>query len=201
MFYNSVQEVIVPPKKRYSKSEIADAAFRIVREKGCAALSARSIAASLSSSTMPIYSNVASMGEIEETVHKKALDLLLEYQMKDYTENPFLNLAVGYIVYAREEANLFRFLFIERPRAMTGENLADLRSRMRDEAPVAFERYFGGISSGEIDDVAMKSWVFTHGLAVALSNGLIDSIGDEEIARMLGEAGGAFIAWERKDRP
>jgi AcrR family transcriptional regulator len=190
----------MPPPKRYSKSKITAAAFGIAREQGWSTLSARSIAASLESSTMPIYSNMASMEEIEEAVRRQALDLLLEYQMKDYTDNPFLNLAVGYIVFAREESNLFRFLFIERSQPLTDKNLSDLRSRIQGEAPDYLEQYFGGISSGEMDDVSMKSWIFTHGLAVALGNGLVGPIGDDEIARMLGEAGGAFVAWEGNKR-
>ena len=185
----------MPPKKKFSRRQIADTAFEVVRSKGWSNLSARSIAAALESSTMPIYSHLDSMEEIEEEIRKRAHDLLLFYQAKQYTENPFLNLAIGYIAFARQEANLFRFIFLERPKRLDGPQVDRLRRQMEVIPGTAdsMALYFGGISDEEMDDVSMKSWIFTHGLAMAVSNGLLGPVGDSEIARLLLEAGKAFM--------
>jgi AcrR family transcriptional regulator len=188
----------MPPKKKFSRKQIADTAFEVVRKQGWPNLSARSIAAALESSTMPIYSYLASMEAIEEEIRKRALDLLLVHQAKKYTENPFLNLAVGYIAFARQEANLFRFLFLERPKGLDGTETDRLRrlTERIPEAAASMALYFGGVSDDELDDVSMKSWIFTHGLAMAVSNGLLGPVDDREIVRLLGEAGKAFVEWK-----
>jgi hypothetical protein len=41
--------------------------------------------------------------------------LIQEYQRQSYTDNPLTNMAVGLAVFAREEPNLYRFLYGERP--------------------------------------------------------------------------------------
>lgn len=191
----------MPPSKKFSREHVADTAFELVRRTGWPGLSARSIAKELASSTMPIYSNLSSMEEIEDEVRRRALDLLLEHQTKQYTENPFLNLAVGYIAFARSETNLFRFLFLERPRPLSGEDGAHLREKMSrvPDAARAFDLYFSRVSAETLDEVTRKSWIFAHGLAMAMSNGLLGSLSDEEIVNLLSEAGAAFVKWHRKD--
>jgi AcrR family transcriptional regulator len=188
----------MPPKKKFSREQIADAAFEIVRRNGWSGLSTRSIAAELESSTMPIYSYLTSMEAIEEEIRERVLDLLLEHQARKYTDNPFLNLAVGYIVFARQEANLFRFLFLERPKRFDGKEADRLRLKISriPHAAESIALYFGGISDEELDDVSMKSWIFTHGLAMAVSKGLLGPIDDDAIARLLSEAGEAFVEWK-----
>jgi len=71
----------MPPKQKYTKEDIVEAAFNVVREQGWEALSQRSIAKKLNASIGPIYSYFKSMANLEEAVIEKAYELLLQYML------------------------------------------------------------------------------------------------------------------------
>ena len=58
-----------------SKKSIIDAAIEILRENGAEAVNARSIAARLSCSTQPIFSNFRNMDDVMDEVLKATLDI------------------------------------------------------------------------------------------------------------------------------
>lgn len=184
--------------KFFSREMIIDTAFKIVREKGWHEVSARTIAKELGSSTMPIYSYFESISDLERELREKTHLLLLDYQKKPYTEDPLLNIAVGYVAFARDEKQLFRFMFLDWPDESGGLEL----SKMRE----SFFADFGEDSSeGESlsrvpksgqEGLIQNSWIFTHGLAVLVNSGVLQKCSDETIERFLTEAGGAFYIWE-----
>jgi AcrR family transcriptional regulator len=182
-------------KAFFTKEAIVEAAFTLTREKGWAGVTARNIARKLGSSTMPIYSSMKSMDEIEFEVKARAEALMLEYQKREYTENSALNMAVGYVTFARDERNLFRFLFVDKPTEPVRQGdgtggsvlkldqfLAGARpARLIDQALTAME-----------DPRILKSWIFTHGLASLVSGGVLD-LPDARIRSLLMESGEAFF--------
>jgi hypothetical protein len=83
-----------------------------------------------------------------------------------------MDAAVGYVTFARDEKNLFRFLYVDRPVAEKG-------SRRRGKARDAFA--LNGIvdladqaAAAQRNPMVLKSWVFVHGLASLISAGVID---------------------------
>ena len=191
-------------KISFSKEAIIEAAFTLAREKGWSSVTARNIAKKLGSSTMPIYSSMKSMDEIEGEVRVRAEALLLDFQRRTYTGDVPLDQAVGYVTFARDERSLFRFLYVDRPvpagrqervREVEGayEKLTTERKpvSLADQVPVAMS-----------DPRILKSWIFTHGLASLVSGGVLD-LPDEKIQGLLLESGAAFFSWEerRKAQP
>ncbi len=183
-------------KASFTKDMVVKAAFDLTRELGWETATARNIARKLGSSTMPIYSTVKSIEEIEKEVVEKALGIMVGYQKKPYTADPMVNIAVGYVVFARDEHNLFRFLFLLERTVAAGGAGADARKDF-------FMRSFGavpgvgesvrGIPGGSMDSLMLKSWIFTHGLAVMVNSSFLD-LTDEKITDLVLEAGGAFYA-------
>ncbi|MGA2762271.1 MAG: hypothetical protein ABSG17_02795 [Spirochaetia bacterium] len=178
----------------FPKETVVDAAFLLTRERGWAAVTARNIAQKLSSSTMPIYSSLKSMNEIESQVRQRAEKLLLEYQKRPYTDDVALNGALGYVMFARDERNLFRFLYEDRPVRTNRKKAArhvrvapadvaagKIMVNLVDQVPVAMR-----------DPRILKTWIFTHGLASMIASGVLD-LDDETIRSLLAEAGGAFF--------
>lgn len=193
----------MPRKRQFTKDMIVDAAFKVIREQGWPSLSARTIASELRSSTMPIYSCLKSMDEIEDKIRSRTYEVLLDYETKKVTENPFLNLAIGYIVFAKEETNLFKFLFLERPKPLSKieqETLQAKASKALGE-DVSLELYFKETSVKGMNDIALKSWIFTHGLAMALSYGVLTDVTQVKIIGLLQEAGQAFVEWAKSKGP
>ena len=179
-------------KTTFTREMIVEAAYQLTREVGWSAVTARNIAAKLGSSTMPLYSSLKSMDEIEKEVRAKAEGCMHEFQRKPYAPgDPLLSSAVGYVAFARDERNLFRFLYVDRPVTPGREQGAG--------AAVDVEKVGGVVDLADQAEVAMKdhrvlkSWAFTHGLASLISSGVID-LPDERIASLLAEAGTAFFS-------
>lgn len=184
----------MPPKKRFEMETIIEAAFQVLRKQGFSALTARSVAAELGSSTTPIYWALESMDKVEEALRLKTLQMMAEYQAKRYTNNEFINLAIGYVEFARNEALLFRFLFQENKKPLNihekGVFHDALKTIMGKEPP--FSTFFGKINQSSMDQLTLQSWIFTHGLAVAVSSNLLKFDSEKEIENLILSAGGAF---------
>jgi AcrR family transcriptional regulator len=179
----------------FTQEMIVEAAFALTREEGWGGVTARSIARKLGSSTMPIYSSLKSMREIEAAVRVRAESLMREFQGRVYTNEQPLDIALGYVSFARDERNLFRFLYVDRP-------LPDARKVPRQGAVQPLGRVRSGgtvvpitdqVPVAKQDPGILKSWIFTHGLASMISSGVLD-LPDRRIRSLLREAGGAFFA-------
>ncbi len=188
---------MTPPKSKFTKEKILETAFIILQKRGWSHVSARTIAKELKASTMPIYSSVESMEEVEKELWTRAFESLQKYQLEKYTDNPFLNSAIGYIFFARDLPNLFEFLFFERPEKISASELHKLRTRLPKELRDLSIDFFRKISAQKLDRVTLQSWIFTHGLAVLIYSSALTKLTSESIITMLEDAGGAFFAWEK----
>src|SRR3712207_8033235 len=59
-----------------------------------------------------LYNSFRSMEELKEVLIQKAKALFLEYIQNNRTELPFLNMGLGFCIFAKEESNLFRNIFL-----------------------------------------------------------------------------------------
>jgi AcrR family transcriptional regulator len=111
----------MPPKVKFQKEEIVQAALEVVRTKGLQELSARTVAAVLDVSTRPIFTYYDSMEALKADVY-----LLAKARYRDYVERglagpiPFLGVGQQYIRFAREEPELYKLLFLTKPDAASG---------------------------------------------------------------------------------
>ena len=99
-------------KKTFSTEDIVEAAFQVVRKQGRKKLSARTIAKELNASTMPIYSTINSMKDLEAKIGQKFTELLLEYCLTPWTGNLLVDMSFGYVRFAKDEKELFRLMFL-----------------------------------------------------------------------------------------
>ena len=185
----------MPPQTKFHKTDTLEAAFSIVRRHGWEKLSARSIAAELGSSTMPIYSNLRSMGDLEEMIVKKALDLLLSFQKTPRTGDPILDLGLGYVLFAKHEPHLFMAINDEKH----GQLQVQLGKENFEFVVQALSKDAGakGMSTDQLRKLMFFWWIFVHGLA-NINNNLAGQefnnyVGQEfneaEIADCIREAG------------
>jgi len=181
----------------YSYSQIIDAAFDLIREKGWMGVTTRAIANKIGCSTMPIYSHVNSVDELEKALRQKARELLKEFQQHRYTEHVLLNLAFGYVVFARDEKNLFRFLYMEKPDQVDLEDVEGMKDKFFTEVRENSEevKAFWELNNSGQEALIQYSWIFTHGLAMLVNSGALGSYSDEKILQLLMNAGEAFYLW------
>lgn len=158
----------MPPKFKFTRVEIVDTAFKLVRAKGWGALSTRSLADALGTSARPIYSHFNSMDELEEELAKKGVELLYEYMIQERTGDPWHDHGIGYVLFAREEKRLFRGLNDEKRikyYKKYGEIIWDtLTKSLSEYVP------FQGLSAEQIYQVQLTRWLLAHGLAFQLAN-------------------------------
>lgn len=178
----------------YTRARVVEAAFELIREQGWGNVSARSIAKRLGSSTMPIYSHMRSITEVEQALQRRARSLLRDFQQRPWTEDALLNMAFGYVAFARDEKNLFRFLYLERPEVIESGDLSNMKrlfdSEHGDREDVASA--LAEMEASGLDALIEQSWIFTHGLATLVNSGSLGDCPDETILRLLRNAGEAF---------
>ncbi len=179
----------MPPKAKYTKEQIIDTAYSMVRRHGKDFLTARSLASELGTSTAPIFTAFESIDEVMAEVTAKAKELYARYHEEGllYTP-PFKGTGLKYIQFAKDEPELFKLLF------MSGEE--------RCQSHYAPDKYeYEGIVRGVVkdsygidDDRAKRLYnhltVYTHGLAVMYAQGFC-VFSDEDVSRMLSEV---FVA-------
>jgi len=185
----------------YSREQVIDAAFELVREKGWNAVTTRAIAKKLGSSTMPIYSHVQSVEELERELRVKARELQKKFQKYPYTEHALLNLAFGYVVFARDEKHLFKFLYLDRPGEMDLENGEGMRNFFFLEYGEDSEegRALMELKRSGQETLIQYTWIFTHGLAMLVNAGTFGTNSNQAIMQFLKNAGEAFYLWGSRE--
>ena len=181
--------VHMPPKVSITKELVLEAAFEIVQEDGLKGLTARHIAKRLDCSTAPVYSTFKSMAELEEEVMRKVRDLLIEYTRKEYSETPFLNMGFGFVLFSRENKNLYRELFLSGDRFIEILNELDaimLEMLMQDPQ-------YNNLPDDLRRVLLTKMWTFTHGMSSLICVGLLKDDSDEYIMKLMSETGRAVI--------
>ena len=180
----------MPPKIVFTREDVIQAAFDLVRKEGLKKLTVRKIAQRLKSSTAPVYSQFSSMKELRLEVLRKAEDLLLRYTRVTYTERVFLNIGVGYVLFAKEQSELFRALFLGRD--VSKRIVEDIKNNIRED--MLNDKRLVAISAGDRDVLLQQMWILTHGLAALTCVGLIDDIDKESISETLLCIGGNVLS-------
>ena len=158
----------MPPKFKFSRKEIVETAFELVREKGWTALTTRSLAEVLGTSARPIYSHFKSMDELEAEVAQRGVALLYDYMVQERTGDPWHDHGIGYALFAQSERRLFRGLNDERHIQYFkeyGEIIWDTLTQALSAYPP-----FQGLSAEQIYQVQLTRWLLAHGLAFQLAN-------------------------------
>jgi hypothetical protein len=188
------------PDKKYKTEDIIEAAFNVTRTQGRDKCTARAIAQELGSSTMPIYSGLRSMKNLEDEIAKRASDILISYQTKKRSGFGFLDMGVGYVIFAQEEKNLFRMMYsMESGEKDDREMAKKYRGYVFDILMdrLEHEEIMEGLSTEQRKEVLYKMWIFSHGLAVLINNAVIDPMTEGDITYFLMETGALIILGEK----
>ncbi len=103
----------MPPKPKITREMIVDAAFELARTGGVESINARSVSQCLNCSTQPVLYCFGSMDEVKQAAYAKADAFHTNYLMQACASpgNVLLSIGLRYIRFAKEEPQLFRFLF------------------------------------------------------------------------------------------
>ena len=176
----------MPPKPHFSREQIIEAAFEIARDRGRGHLSARTVARKLKCSTSPIYSAFQTMQALDDAVCTKSTELMVQFQTRPITDSPFLDMGLGYILFAQKEQQIFRDMFL---------NKDDLRPHSRKMQQFAFTELLkkvmekdpslAGLTKSQKTELLRIMWIFTHGIACQASIKAMTFKNNQEIIALL----------------
>lgn len=175
----------MPPKFKFTRDEITNAALNVTRKNGISGLTARALAAELGCSVKPIFGLFKNMEEVGQEVFI-ASDLLYQnYLREDMAKgkySPYKASGMAYIRFAKEERELFKLLFMrDRSREKIEENKEEIRPLMQ------LIQQNLGISEDEAYLFHLEMWLYVHGIATMIASSYLDW-DDEFISRVLTDA-------------
>lgn len=161
----------MPPKCRFTREEIIQAALDLTAEKGVGALTARGLAQRLGSSAKPIFGLFANMEEVQQEVVKAADLRYQEYLRQDMSAGrypPYKASGMAYIRFAREQKELFKLLFM---RDRTHEEKA---AGDELEALLGLIQKNMGLSRDDAYRFHLEMWIYVHGIATMIATAYLE---------------------------
>lgn len=189
----------MPPKAKYTREELIEAALGIAKRDGFDALTARALALELGCSPRPIFTVFDSMDELQAEVISAAQRFYERYEDEGMGMSPsFKGSGVGYIRFAAEQPKLFQLLFMKER-----ESIPDSTEVLK-----TIDNYYERIVQSVIDEYGfgrkiseklyLHMWIYSHGIATAIATGVC-TFTAEQISDMLTEVCATLIKKIRKD--
>lgn len=98
----------MPPKAKFTKQQIVDAAFKIANKEGFESITIRKVADTLGASIAPIYVNFKNLDELKYALAEKITELIQSIIFSTSTHDPFLDIGAGNIRIAMEYTQLYK---------------------------------------------------------------------------------------------
>ena len=173
----------MPPKVKITKEDVIRTALDIVREGGADALNARAVAAKLGCSTQPVFSNFSNMEALLTETLGAAFNLYLGF-LKTEAERglypTYKSYGMAYIRFAREEKELFKFLF------MRDRSEEDISPTLDFKKSVEMLMKVNGITKETASVMHLEMWSTVHGIAVMLATSFLE-LDTEFISQMISD--------------
>ncbi len=177
----------MPPKAKFTKEEIVEAALELVKTDGFEALTSRALGTRLGSSARPIFTVFQSMDEVQQAVIDSAKALYKEYVHKGLTwEHPFKGVGTQYILFSIQEPKLFQLLFMtEQPQIPDLSGVLPVIEESYEEILLSIQNDHG-INERLAVKLYHHLWIYTHGIATLCATKMCRFTG-EEISNMITE--------------
>lgn len=183
------------PKKKFSKEQIIDAAFEVARFEGIDHITIRKVAEKLGSSIAPIYVNFENVEALIQEVVKKTFAIRKQMLVEQDSGNPFHDIGVASLRFAKEYSVLFRDLVMKQNDYMEDYDQDmgnELVQHMKEDPELK------GFSEEELMNILFKMKIFQTGLSVMVANGLLSSdFNDEKMIMILESTASDIIAAAR----
>ncbi len=177
----------MPPRAKFTREEIIEAAFHIVKTDGFEALTSRALGTRLGSSARPIFTVFQSMDEVQQAVIESAKALYKEYVDQGLMwEHPFKGVGTQYILFSIHEPKLFQLLFMtEQPSIPDLSGILPLIEESYEEILLSIQNDYG-INEFFAKKLYHHLWIYTHGIATLCATKMCRFTG-EEISDMITE--------------
>lgn len=172
----------MPPITKYTKDDIINVSYKIVKKTGLDSLNAREIAKRLNSSIAPVFHNFKTMDVLKKEVINKIHDTYMSYMKKgSLDEKSYRGMGLYYIKFARDYPEFFKILFMSESKLSPADFIPNDDS---GNSIIESGQIFSGLIKEKQQQFHLKVWIFTHGLACLASTKTV-KFTDEEIEELL----------------
>lgn len=176
----------MPPKPKFTREEIAVAAFQMIKEGGVSSLTARDLGSRMGTSARPIFTLFRNMEEVRQAARALAVEEFMDSirDCRDYSP-AFKRIGMMIVSYGIHEPELFKLLFLqEHPKGASFEqSLLDMDGM--DETCIQLVMQDYGLSRENAELLFQQMWTNAFGLGTMCAMGVCD-LSEAEIGRRLG---------------
>ncbi|MBR0575744.1 TetR/AcrR family transcriptional regulator [Proteiniclasticum sp. BAD-10] len=174
----------MPPKVRITDDAILDAALAITREKGIDGVNVREIAKALDCSIQPVFRNFQSMENLKNALYQRVEEEHNAAMEKGLQMHPipFLGLGMAYIQFAKEEKNLYKFLFMSA--AIPKKGFLEMIKEEENQPIVDLIAQMTGLPRKTAEELFMDIWLMVQGIASLVATNDFE-VSEAEIEKIL----------------
>lgn len=181
----------MPPKPKFTKEELIQAAVELAREGGLELVVARNLGTKLNTAPSTIFTHFDSVEEIRQTVIDVARELYNGYVEEGLNMvPPMKGFGVQYIRFAMEEPNLYSVLFMKKRDDFKYVDFIVNEGHYERIIVAAAENF--SLERKQAELLYHNMWAYAHGIAVMSATGVCN-FSIEEISKMLGMACRSFL--------
>jgi|SRR5690606_6752244 len=171
----------MPPKTRYTRETVLEAALQVVRSDGLAGVSARTVARALGSSTAPVSSAFENMQALSDAIIATLIEKLLAAIDETEASDPIRAAAFAIIRFTADEPRYYEALFLH-PHP-SPPDWAALRASF--STPLGSSDRFTRLDTRQRDALAWRASVVAHGICIEIWSGRWTRTSDAALWRLV----------------
>lgn len=171
----------MPPKTRYTRQKVLEAALDVVRSEGLQGLSARAVAKVLGASTAPVSATFENMQSLTDAVVAALIERLLAEIDATEATDPIRAAAFAMARFTADHPRDYEALFLY-PHASPPDWVA---VRARFSGPLGDSDRFGHLGRRQRDALAWRASVVAHGICIEIWSGRWTRTSDKALWRLV----------------
>ncbi len=189
----------MPPKPKFTKDEIVQAALEVVSQKGVEALTAKELGDALGSSARPIFTVFRSMKEVQDEVRAAAMRRFERFAAQTLPDMPlFKQVGMQMVLFGAKEPKLYQLLFMQENH--NAASLDDVFGALGPTAETCIQslRNAHGLTEAESRLLFETVWIYTFGIGALCATGTC-RFSEQRLGEMLSTEFQAVLLFVKPD--
>lgn len=189
----------MPPKPKFTKDEIVQAALEVVSQKGIEALTAKELGDALGSSARPIFTVFRSMKEVQDEVRAAAMRRFERFAAQALPDMPlFKQVGMQMVLFGAKEPKLYQLLFMQENH--NAASFDDVFGALGPTAETCIQslRNAHGLTEAESRLLFETVWIYTFGIGALCATGTC-RFSEQRLGEMLSTEFQAMLLFVKPD--
>lgn len=189
----------MPPKPKFTKDEIVQAALEVVSQKGVEALTAKELGDALGNSARPIFTVFRSMKEVQDEVRAAAMRRFERFAAQTLPDMPlFKQVGMQMVLFGAKEPKLYQLLFMQENH--NAASFDDVFGALGPTAETCIQslRNAHGLTEAESRLLFETVWIYTFGIGALCATGTC-RFSEQRLGEMLSTEFQAMLLFVKPD--